>query len=87
MPLKIGPLPILFLFLQQTTPRGVVSILLFEVSSHSLFRSVTVTLPASTNFQYKYIRIFNGAITWESDPNNSNTTPATGTFVINDTWR
>ncbi|KAF8903104.1 glycoside hydrolase family 15 protein [Gymnopilus junonius] len=49
--------------------------------------SVTVTLPANTNFEYKYIRIFNGAVTWESDPNNSNTTPGTGTLVINDTWR
>ncbi|KAF8798899.1 glycoside hydrolase family 15 protein [Phlegmacium glaucopus] len=49
--------------------------------------SVTVTLPANTNFQYKYIRKFNGAITWESDPNNSQTTPASGSFTINDTWR
>ncbi|CAA7262982.1 unnamed protein product [Cyclocybe aegerita] len=49
--------------------------------------SITVTLPASTIFEYKYIRKFNGAVTWESDPNNSNTTPAIGSFTINDTWR
>ncbi|KAF9533066.1 glucoamylase [Crepidotus variabilis] len=49
--------------------------------------SVSVTLPANTNFEYKYIRKFNGAITWESDPNNSNTTPASGTYTINDSWR
>lgn len=49
--------------------------------------SITVTLPANTNFQYKYIRKFNGAVTWESDPNNSQTTPASGSFTINDTWR
>uniref|UniRef100_A0A8H7XMJ0 Glucoamylase n=1 Tax=Psilocybe cubensis TaxID=181762 RepID=A0A8H7XMJ0_PSICU len=49
--------------------------------------SITVSLPASTSFQYKYIRKFNGAVTWESDPNNSNTTPASGSFTINDTWR
>ena len=48
---------------------------------------VTVTLPANTQFEYKYIRKFNGGITWESDPNNSQTTPASGPFTINDTWR
>ncbi|KDR82588.1 hypothetical protein GALMADRAFT_134180 [Galerina marginata CBS 339.88] len=49
--------------------------------------SITVTLPANTNFEYKYIRKFNGAITWESDPNNSQSTPATGSSTINDNWR
>ncbi|KIM43275.1 carbohydrate-binding module family 20 protein [Hebeloma cylindrosporum] len=49
--------------------------------------SVTVTLPASTNFDYKYIRKFNGVVTWESDPNNSQSTPVTGSSTINDTWR
>jgi len=49
--------------------------------------SITVTLPANTSFQYKYIRKFNGAITWESDPNNSQVTPASGSYTINDTWR
>ncbi|PPR00430.1 hypothetical protein CVT24_004491 [Panaeolus cyanescens] len=49
--------------------------------------SITVTLPANTNFEYKYIRKFNGAVTWESDPNNSNTTPATGSVTFNDSWR
>lgn len=49
--------------------------------------SVTVNLPASTTFQYKYIRIFNGAVTWESDPNRQATTPASGSFVQNDSWR
>ncbi|KAF8964432.1 glucoamylase [Flammula alnicola] len=49
--------------------------------------SITVTLPASTAIQYKYIRIFNGAVTWESDPNMSVTTPASGSYIISDTWR
>ncbi|TFK62257.1 glucoamylase [Pluteus cervinus] len=49
--------------------------------------SVTTTLPANTNFQYKYIRIFNGVVTWESDPNLSLTTPANGTGEVNDVWR
>lgn len=48
---------------------------------------VSVNLPANTTFQYKYIRIFNGAVTWESDPNRQVTTPGSGSFVENDTWR
>ncbi|KAG8985503.1 hypothetical protein FRB90_004655 [Tulasnella sp. 427] len=49
--------------------------------------SITVNIPASTTFQYKYIRKYNGATTWESDPNNSFTTPSGGSYIINDTWR
>lgn len=48
---------------------------------------VTVNIPASTSFEYKYIRKFNGAITWESDPNQSNSSPASGSKTINDVWR
>ncbi|THH26533.1 hypothetical protein EUX98_g7660 [Antrodiella citrinella] len=49
--------------------------------------SITVNLPASTAVQYKFIRKFNGQVTWESDPNRQLTTPATGTLTENDTWR
>ncbi|KAF5345299.1 hypothetical protein D9758_008451 [Tetrapyrgos nigripes] len=49
--------------------------------------SVTVNLPANTGIEYKYIRKFNGAITWEADPNDMLTTPASGSFTENDTWR
>ncbi|PSR78193.1 hypothetical protein PHLCEN_2v7525 [Hermanssonia centrifuga] len=49
--------------------------------------SITVNLPASTTVQYKYIRKFNGAVTWESDPNDQITTPSSGTFIENDIWR
>ncbi|KAF9070778.1 glucoamylase [Rhodocollybia butyracea] len=49
--------------------------------------SITVTLPANTDIQYKYINIDGSALTWESDPNNEFTTPASGTFVTHDTWR
>ncbi|KAK0441631.1 glucoamylase [Armillaria borealis] len=49
--------------------------------------SITLNLPASTTFQYKYIRKFNGGVTWESDPNRQFTTPASGSSVINDSWR
>ena len=47
----------------------------------------TVNLPASTTFQYKYIRIFNGAVTWESDPNRQVTTPVSGSYDENDFWK
>jgi hypothetical protein len=64
--------------------------------------SVTVDVPASTLIEYKYIRKNNGAVTWESDPNNRFSSPANGTFgelqrhwysvsdflvALNDTWR
>ncbi|KIO21051.1 hypothetical protein M407DRAFT_29315 [Tulasnella calospora MUT 4182] len=49
--------------------------------------SITVNLPASTYFEYKYIRKYNGATTWESDPNMSFTTPSSGSYILNDTWR
>jgi glucoamylase len=50
--------------------------------------SAGVTLPASTYFEYKYIvKNPDGSITWESDPNNNYTTPASGSFTLNDTWR
>ncbi|CAE7108142.1 unnamed protein product [Rhizoctonia solani] len=49
--------------------------------------SITVNLPAGTTIQYKFIRKYNGAVTWESDPNRSITTPSSGTYTENDTWR
>ena len=50
----------------------------------------TIDLPASTTFEYKYIRkSSSGAVTWESDPNRSYTTTAGcgSTGTENDTWR
>ncbi|KIJ17956.1 carbohydrate-binding module family 20 protein [Paxillus involutus ATCC 200175] len=49
--------------------------------------STTVNLPANTAIEYKYIRINNGAVTWESDPNNAFTTAASGAQTLNDSWR
>ena len=49
--------------------------------------TVTVNLPASTYIEYKYINVDGSTIIWESDPNNSITTPASGTYTVNDTWR
>lgn len=51
----------------------------------------TVSLPAGTSFQYKFIRVSSsGKITWESDPNRSYTVPSacgTTTAVVSTTWR
>ncbi|KAK2461229.1 hypothetical protein APHAL10511_006756 [Amanita phalloides] len=49
--------------------------------------SAIVNLPSNTTFQYKYIRIYNGAVTWESDPNRQGATPGSGSYVENDSWR
>ncbi|KAK7690218.1 hypothetical protein QCA50_006870 [Cerrena zonata] len=51
--------------------------------------SITVNLPAGSQVQYKFIRKFNGAVTWESDPNRIINVPSTAgsTSTENDTWR
>ncbi|KAG5644769.1 hypothetical protein DXG03_007677 [Asterophora parasitica] len=49
--------------------------------------SITLDVPANTNFEYKFIRKNNGVVNWESDPNRQATTPATGSVVINGSWR
>ncbi|KAJ1307095.1 hypothetical protein OPQ81_001213 [Rhizoctonia solani] len=50
--------------------------------------TVSVTIPAGTTFQYKYIRkTSNGSVVWESDPNRSATALSSGALTLNDTWR
>jgi alpha-amylase len=50
--------------------------------------AATATLPASTTFQYKYIKKNpDGSVTWESDPNRAFGTPASGAVTLNDSWR
>jgi alpha-amylase len=50
--------------------------------------SATVSVPASTAFQYKYIvKDANGAVTWESGANRSYTTGSSGSVTLNDTWK
>lgn len=53
----------------------------------AMLSPATVNLPADTAIQYKYIRIDNGQVTWESDPNNAVTTGASGAQTLNDVWR
>jgi alpha-amylase len=48
----------------------------------------TVTLPANTTFEYKYIKKDpDGTVEWESGANRSYTTGASGQVTLNDTWR
>ncbi|KAJ6607181.1 glycoside hydrolase [Mycena sp. CBHHK59/15] len=50
--------------------------------------TVTVSLPANTTFQYKFIRKeTDGSVVWESDPNRSVTTNASGSQTITTSWR
>ncbi|KAJ7252048.1 glycoside hydrolase [Mycena rebaudengoi] len=50
--------------------------------------TITVTLPANTAFQYKFIRKeTDGSVVWESDPNRSATTNASGSQTITSSWK
>ncbi|KAF8963276.1 glycoside hydrolase [Flammula alnicola] len=50
--------------------------------------SVTVSLPAGTTFQYKFIRKeTDGSVVWESDPNRQATVASSGTQTITTSWR
>ncbi|RAK79574.1 putative glucan 1,4-alpha-glucosidase [Aspergillus fijiensis CBS 313.89] len=59
-------------------------------SSNNLWYA-TISLPAGTTFQYKYIRKeTDGSIVWESDPNRSYTVPSScgvSSATESDTWR
>ncbi len=49
--------------------------------------SGSVTLPASTSIEYKYIKKDgNGSVVWESGSNHVFTTPSSGSVTRNDTW-
>ncbi|KAI6151403.1 glycoside hydrolase family 15 protein [Pisolithus thermaeus] len=49
--------------------------------------STTVSLPADSPIQYKYIRKDVGSVIWESDPNNAFTTVASDSQTLEDLWR
>ncbi|KAJ7108267.1 glycoside hydrolase [Mycena epipterygia] len=50
--------------------------------------TITVNLPPNTSFEYKFIRKeTDGSVVWESDPNRSATTNASGTQTISTSWR
>ncbi|SDE40093.1 carbohydrate-binding module family 20 domain-containing protein [Glycomyces harbinensis] len=47
----------------------------------------TVSVPAGTTFQYKYVIVrADGSYTWESIGNRTATVPATGCLALNQTW-
>ncbi|MFI8290789.1 glycosidase [Streptomyces sp. ms191] len=49
---------------------------------------LTVSLPAGTSFEYKYVRKdAAGNVTWESGANRTATVPASGQIVLNDSFR
>ncbi|GAA0623755.1 carbohydrate-binding module family 20 domain-containing protein [Kutzneria viridogrisea] len=50
--------------------------------------SATVSLPANTSFQYKYVkRGQDGSTVWESDPNRSASTGSSTALNLADSWR
>ncbi|KAI0133015.1 starch binding domain-containing protein [Xylariales sp. AK1849] len=52
--------------------------------------SYTLSLPAGTSFEYKYVIVASsGAVTWESDPNRSYTVPTSclTTTTVSGSWR
>ncbi|KAJ7824070.1 starch binding domain-containing protein [Mycena olivaceomarginata] len=50
--------------------------------------TITVNLPPSTTFEYKFIRKeTDGSVVWESDPNRSATTIASGSQTISTSWK
>jgi alpha-amylase len=50
--------------------------------------STTVSLPANTAFQYKYIKKNpDGSITWEGSSNRTANSGSGGSLTLNDTWR
>ncbi|KAL5638055.1 hypothetical protein ACGC1H_002349 [Rhizoctonia solani] len=49
--------------------------------------SVTVQLPISSTFEFKFIRKNADGVQWTSDPNLRYSTPANGTLVIEESWR
>ncbi|MGN6610667.1 MAG: carbohydrate-binding module family 20 domain-containing protein [Angustibacter sp.] len=48
----------------------------------------TVSMPAGTAFEYKYVKKDgSGTVTWESGGNRTATVPSSGTVTLSDTWR
>jgi len=49
---------------------------------------VTLSLPASTTFEYKFVkRDGSGNVVWEVGNNHTFTTPANGALTLQDTFR
>ena len=48
--------------------------------------SVTVSLPASTNYEFKFVRVGVGNPEWQGGANRTLTTPAGGGIVVNENF-
>lgn len=59
----------------------------FSVLPNISLSAVKVDLPASETVTYKYLKKDGSDVTWESDPNNSITTPSSGSASTNDKWQ
>lgn len=63
------------------------SALKLDPASYPVWK-LTVSLPAGTAFEYKYVRKdAAGNVTWESGANRTATVPSSGQIVLNDTFR
>ncbi|KAF4562493.1 hypothetical protein EYR36_004153 [Pleurotus pulmonarius] len=63
------------------------SAILLSADTYPVWR-VTVNIPGSTTFQYKFIRKeTDGSVVWESDPNRQLTVGGSGTQTVSSSWR
>jgi len=72
------------------SPANGVALSASQYTSSNPLWSATVTLPAGTSFQYKYVRINgDGNTVWEADPNHSYTVPSScsTTATESDSWQ
>jgi glucoamylase len=72
------------------SPANAAALSASEYTSSDPLWYATIDLPASTVFEYKYIKkTADGSVEWESDPNNRFTLPSEcgSTVTVNDTWR
>ncbi|RDB27268.1 Alpha-amylase [Hypsizygus marmoreus] len=49
--------------------------------------TATISIPANTVFQYKFIKEADGTVNWESDPNRQATVVSSGSQTLSSSWR
>lgn len=70
-----------------TTTQGAVGAMLTTAGTYPNWW-LTVSVPAGTTLQYKFIKIqANGAVTWENGSNHSYTVPTSGVGSVNVSWQ
>lgn len=71
-------------------PASAIALNANQYTANNPLWSVTVSLPAGTVFQYKFINVASdGTVTWEADPNSSYTVPVScaTTATVNGNWQ